>query len=799
MLKNITCFIFLLFPFFSIAQNLSYIQGTLFNGTDSIAFANVLIQSTADTTYIKGAASGTDGRFSITAKDGNYNLKISLLGYKVVEEKITVKGNTDLGTILINPADELLGEVVVRANLVDALADRYVMNNLGKQKISVGKSSLEVLRYAPGVWVSPNGGISINGQGNPKIMVNDRLLRLKDQQLVAYLEGLRAEDIKKIEIIPDPTAEYDADSSGGILRITLDRSKYQGISGSVNMRYGQSDYPMYMPGLNLNYNRNKVGVSLKYNFSYFQMRTNTDLYQDFIGTGTYAYQTADMLNHPKGTHDIGLDFTYDISKKHFLGISVQGGFRGMKNDLSSVRHMWGGPDETLVKTDNTNDNQGKDIQVSANYVYRIKTGDELKIKADAYLMDFDMTISSLNDYFRMTGESWDYMPYLESDYLQYSPQSSSIYSAGADYKHTFKNKSFITAGVKFTYLTASNNTLFDTYENEGWQSDPARSDDFDYNENVSALYVKYDMSGKKWAYTFSARAEYYGTNAISNTLSETYRQRIVGIFPTVNIRYYIDRAKGTSLGMNIGRSINRRDFRDLNPNVIQESEFAKKYGSVFLDPSYVNKLGLSATVKYRYIFSLNYTLTDNQYETVVIADPDVENSIINTPAKIRYEHGISANVFLPVSVTKWWDVVANLNGGYLWYKLLEEERSSLFGRLMISSDFSLPSDWSLGLMWMANSSSVRGNRKSSAYQTVTLSAGKKILKKKASVGLTINDLFNSGNGGRSYYTAPYLYSYSKNYRETRQIVLSFRYNFDYGRKVMSKFIEKDMENKSRVM
>lgn len=801
-MKNKLIFSFFLFAFYSVlsqAQTTSVITGQITDGTNPVEFCNVLIQSTADTTYIKGAVSGADGRFSINAKGGNYKLKISLLGYGAVEKMIAVKGNTDLGELVIKPSEEQLDEVVVRANLVDALADRYVMNNLGKQKIAVGKSSLEVLRYAPGVWVSPSGAISINGQGNPKIMVNDRLLRLKDQQLTAYLDGLKAEDIKKIEIIPDPTAEYDADSSGGILSITLDRSKYQGISGSVNMRYGQSDYPMYMPSLNLNYNRNKIGVSLRYNFTYFQMHTNTDLYQDFLGSGTHVHQATDILNHPKGTHDIGLDFTYDISKKHFLGISVQGGFRGMKNDLSSVRHMWGGKDETQVKTNNTNDNRGKDIQVSANYVYRIKTGDELKIKADAYLMNFDMTISSLNDYFRMTGEAWDDMPYFESDYRQYSPQNSNIYSAGADYKHTFKNKSFIAAGVKFTYLTASNNTLFDAYENGGWQSDPSRSDDFDYNENISALYVKYDMKGKKWTYTFSARAEYYGTNAISNTLSETYRQRIIGVFPTVNIRYYIDRMKGTSIGMNIGRSINRRDFRDLNPNVIQESEFAKEYGDVFLDPSYVNKLGLSATVKYRYIFSLNYTLTDNQYETVVVADPNVENGTINTPAKIRYEHGINANVFIPVSVTKWWDVIANLNGGYLWYKLLDEERNSLFGRVMISSDFSLPSYWSLGLTWMANSSNVRGNKKSSAYQTVAFSVGKKILKKKASVSLTINDLFNSGNGGRSYYTAPNLYSYSKQFRETRQIVLSFRYNFDYGRKIMNKFIEKDMENKSRVM
>lgn len=798
--KLFLCVIFLIFPFVIRAQPAAVVAGQITDGTNPVEFCNVLVQSSADTTYIKGAVSGADGRFSINVKDGNYKLKVSLLGYGAVEKDITVRGNTDLGKLIIKPTEEQLDEVVVRANLVDALADRYVMNNLGRQPIAAGKSTLEVLKYAPGVWVNRNGAISINGQDGTKIMVNDRLIRFKGQELTTYLESLRAEDIKKLEIIPDPTAEYDADSSGGILSITLDRSASQGISGTVAMNYSQADYPMFMPNLSLNYNKDKWGVSLWYSFVDMTVSSTTEQVQDFTGQQTKTYTLTDLLNRSKGAHIGEISITREINKKQYIGLSVQGSMNGMNNSLFADRRMTDADGKnTRAVTSNANENDGKSLQITANYVYRINPASELKVKADAYLTTFDMTIRSLNEYFDADGAEWEEIPYFRNRYIQYSPRRSGVYSVGADYKYTFKNKSFITSGVKFTYLNANTKMNFDEYDNDAWIPDPDRADDFDYNENISAVYVKYDMSREKWAYAFSARAEYYGTNAVSNTLGQTNRQRMVGIFPTVNIRYYADREKGTSVGLNISRSIDRRSFHDLNPNIVQESDFAEKYGNMYLDPSYINKLGLSATIKYKYNLSLNYTLTDNQYEMVTIANPEVENGIIVTPAKINYKHRLALSAFVPVSIAKWWDMTLNLSGGYLWYNLLDEERASLYGRAIVAWDFSLPSDWTLGISWSGTTGTMRSNSKIGGVQTADFSVNKKLLKKKAAVSFSINDLFNSGNGGRNSYSAPDLHSYDRQYSETRTFMFGFRYSFDYGRKAARKYIEKDNENKSRVM
>ena len=44
-------------------------------------------------------------------------------------------------------------------------------------------------------------------------MVNDRELRLDQSQLLTYLRSLKAEDVSKIEVIPQAGAEYSADTA----------------------------------------------------------------------------------------------------------------------------------------------------------------------------------------------------------------------------------------------------------------------------------------------------------------------------------------------------------------------------------------------------------------------------------------------------------------------------------------------------------------------------------------------------------------------------------------------------------
>ena len=67
-----------------------------------------------------------------------------------------------------------LGEVVVRATQIERKGDRFVLSVLPH----TGKDGSELLREAPGVWLS-NNGLSINGASGTKVFVDEREVRLE--------------------------------------------------------------------------------------------------------------------------------------------------------------------------------------------------------------------------------------------------------------------------------------------------------------------------------------------------------------------------------------------------------------------------------------------------------------------------------------------------------------------------------------------------------------------------------------------------------------------------------------------
>ena len=191
-------------------------------------------------------------------------------------------------------------------------------------------------------------------------------------------------------------------------------------------------------------------------------------------------------------------------------------------------------------------------------------------------------------------------------------------------------------------------------------------------------------------------------------------------------------------------------------------------------------------------------MTDNQYETVIIADPDVENGTIYTPAKIRYYHALRLSAYLRANFTDWWSLSFNTNGGYIWYNLLDEKRNNLTGGLNLSTQFDLPGSWSPFLDLRANGGFIEGNMKTTGQWVVNVGVSKLLLKKKMTVALTIYDLFNTGGRYTTTTTALGYYSRYDTYRESRGIGLRLSYRFESGRKIMPKFIEKDYENTYRV-
>ena len=202
---------------------------------------------------VTGGSTNDEGRFNLVVPAGDYTLSARYLGYKSMEVNISITASTDLGDIILEAESEAIDEVVVTAQLIRREADRFVVD-VANSPLAMGKDGEELLKSSPGVWIQDDK-ISINGASGSKVYLNDREVKMEDAQLIAYLRSLSANDIQRIEVVPQSGADYDAASSGGIIKITTKKRLDSGLQGSASLTAnGSSAMYNIMPNISLNYN-----------------------------------------------------------------------------------------------------------------------------------------------------------------------------------------------------------------------------------------------------------------------------------------------------------------------------------------------------------------------------------------------------------------------------------------------------------------------------------------------------------------------------------------------------------------
>jgi outer membrane receptor for ferrienterochelin and colicin len=93
------------------------------------------------------------------------------------------------------------------------------------------KDSIQLLRGLPAVTISPDENISLLGSGNVKIFVDGRPYPTDPR---AYLRTLHGSDIERIEVITNPSAQYSAEGTAGIINFVLRKKQGEGRSGTAS-------------------------------------------------------------------------------------------------------------------------------------------------------------------------------------------------------------------------------------------------------------------------------------------------------------------------------------------------------------------------------------------------------------------------------------------------------------------------------------------------------------------------------------------------------------------------------------
>lgn len=220
------------------------VKGTLVDAADAspLPDATLRFYLYPDTTkMISGIATDADGKFTATlASAGKYLLKCTYVGMNDRNIEFTLTDfdkSLDLGVIPMRADSEMLSEVTVigRRPIIQADGEKLTYNT--EDDISTSsQTAIEMLRKVPTVTVDGDDNIRLNGNGNFKILLNGREDPMLSSNASQVLKSMPANTIKKVEIITDPGAKFDAEGVGGILNIiTTKNMKSEGYTGSVTL------------------------------------------------------------------------------------------------------------------------------------------------------------------------------------------------------------------------------------------------------------------------------------------------------------------------------------------------------------------------------------------------------------------------------------------------------------------------------------------------------------------------------------------------------------------------------------
>ena len=330
---------------------------------------------------VAGMATDDAGRFELKVPTGEYTLSIQYLGFDPVLRQGRVDADNDLGDIVLKSSSTQIEGVVVKAQLIRREADRFVVD-VANAPAAIGKDGIELLERAPGVWVDDEK-ISINGKSGSKVYVNDRELRMEPAQLLTYLRSLRADDIQKIEVVPTTGADYDADSSGGIIRITLRKRRENGMEGSlsVDSRLGRWVRSVN-PRARVNYHSGRLDL---YGLAWFNLET--DEFESGENTRYTSGRNSLEAHSEKFERDrnFGASFgsVYEINSRQSVGAEFEYWRNREKGPNDSYTDFTA--EEGGTRTDSRYDNftARNNYSLTFNYIWKIDSlGSTLKVLAD---------------------------------------------------------------------------------------------------------------------------------------------------------------------------------------------------------------------------------------------------------------------------------------------------------------------------------------------------------------------------------------------------------------------------------
>lgn len=288
------------------------ITGTLIDDTGQpVAYANVVLLALPDSSFVSGTISDEKGAFALSGEGRGKIVRISSIGYVTIYRSCSVP---DLGVIRLASDTQMLGEVVVKGNLPKTrLKGDALVTNIQNSVLSIAGSANDVLAKIPGIQ-GKDGNFTVFGKGTPVFYINGRLVRDNSE-----LERLHSSDIKSVEVVTNPGAQYDATVKAVVLIRTL-KPVGEGLGFNVktaNM-YGENFFTLNQ--LDFNYRHKGLDVIGSLFYSGGKDGTNISLERQTWVDTLWTQRSEAHTLATRENYKARLGANYMFNEKHSVGV-----------------------------------------------------------------------------------------------------------------------------------------------------------------------------------------------------------------------------------------------------------------------------------------------------------------------------------------------------------------------------------------------------------------------------------------------------------------------------------------------
>jgi outer membrane receptor protein involved in Fe transport len=579
----------LVIPFNTFSQPVYTITGVVKDSIDqtTIRFATVRLYANDKTNKpVKQVIADEAGKFTMGSGEGEYRIVVVHTGFAEKSLAIAVHANVDAGTIWLLKHTEVLAEVIVKSRkaLVEEKDDRIIFN-VSEDPLLKDHFATDALRVAPFVSIDGDGNTTVNGKP-VKFLLNGKATGIISNNPTEVLKLFPANLIKRIEIITNPSAKYDAEGYSTVIDIIS--KKISGYNGAVGLHTNVLGPESYSVAPTLSIKTGKFGFTGfgGYTLQRQSVKSTTDF---FTLNNAAAFSNRNLSTNgvsKNGTQWGTAEISWDLDS--LTVISGYGRLEGGTVNADERTDVFINNTATADVTgyfENMRDNKNPSGEYGIDLIKKFKrnSNQEFSLSINRQLSDNSTSISS-NQYLSGTSDR-----FLLNNNLFKNRQTT----LQSDFLLPLKNTSVIEIGCKAILRNAVSNygSLFLNPGTGRYEININNSNLFTYEQNVVGGYINYRFKIQKAFISAGIRFEHTDLTGTFITTKTGVEQSYSSFFPSLNMSKRF--SNGQNMRFSCSRKISRPGISYLNPFVENSDSLFISYGQPGLLPEFSNNLELT--------------------------------------------------------------------------------------------------------------------------------------------------------------------------------------------------------------